>query len=83
MNEEKFNSLSKEEQMRLSSDFRKTVHDGEIVFVDDENAKSLTPQEAKVQLLKQRNELLASLGFATPNDAPNEEMSNDYPRHTR
>lgn len=83
MNEEKFNSLSKEEQVRLSSNFRKTVHDGEIVFVDAENAKSLTPQEAKEQLLKQRNELLASLGFAIPNDTPNEEMNNDYPRHTR
>lgn len=83
MNEEKFNSLSKEEQVRLSSDFRKTVHDGEIVFVDDENVKSLTPQEAKEQLLKQRNELLASLGFATPNDAPTEEMSNDSPRNIR
>ncbi len=83
MNEEKFNSLSKEEQVRLSSDFRKTVHDGEIVFVDDENAKSLTPQETKEQLLKKRNELLTSLGFVPPHDAPNEEMSNDYPRHTR
>jgi len=83
MNEKKNNSLSKEEQLHFYSEFRKTVHDGEIVFVDDENAKSLTPQEAKEQLLKQRNELLASLGFATPNDAPNEEMSNDYPRHTR
>lgn len=83
MNEEKFNSLSKEEQVRLSSEFRKTVHDGEIVFVDDENAKSLTPQEAKEQLLKQRNELLASLGFATPNDIPNEKKNSDYPRRTR
>lgn len=83
MNEEKFNSLSKEEQMRLASDFRKTVHDGEIFFVDVENAKSLTPQEAKEQLLKQRNELLESLGFATSNDDFNEEIGNDYSRNNR
>lgn len=83
MNEEKFSSLSKEEQMRLSSDFRKTVHDGEIIFVDDENAKSLTPQEAKEELLKQRDELLASLGFAAPNDDNNEKINIDYSRHNK
>lgn len=86
MDERKFYSLSKEEQASLSSDFRKTVHDGEIVFIDDKTAKSLTAEEAKEQLLNQRNELLLSLGYATPNDANNannEEMSNDYPRRSR
>jgi len=83
MNEEEFNKLSKEEQMHLSSEFRKTVHDGEIVFVDDENTKNLTTQEVREQLLKKRNELLASLNFTIPNDTPKEEKSNDYPRHDR
>ena len=55
----------------------------EIVFVDNGDAKSLTPEEVKEQLLKQRNELLSSLGFAIPGDASNEEMGNDYPRQNR
>ncbi len=82
MNAENFNKLSKEEQMRLSSEFRKTVHDGEIVFIYDKNAKSLTPQEAKEQLLRQRNELLESLGFAIPNDTQ-KEVRADYLRRGR
>ena len=80
MTQGEFNKLSKEEQRHLSSEFRKTVHDGEIVFLNDKNAKSLTPQEAKEQLLKQRDELLASLGFQIPNENKND-ASNDYSRH--
>lgn len=83
MNKEEYDKLSKEEQMRLSSDFRKTVHDGEIVFIDDENAKSLTPQEAKEQLLKQRNELLKSLGYEVSDDGIIIGKENDSPRRSR
>ena len=36
-------------------------------------------------LLKKRNELLASMGISVPstNETETNEMSNDYPRHTR
>lgn len=83
MNEEEFNRLSKEEQRHLSSEYRKTVHDGEIVFLEEKDAKSLTKQEAREQLLKKRNELLMSLGFAVPNDTNNEKIANKNTRHGR
>ena len=80
MNEEKFNKLSKEEQARLASDFRKTVHEGEIVFINDGNSRSLTEEEAAEQLLRQRDELLKLLGSTAPNEIHNEETKDNYPR---
>ena len=80
MNEKQFKSLSEKEQAHLSSEFRKTVHDGEIIFLDDKNAKSLTALEAKELLIKQRNELLMSLGYEVPDDSGDDL---DHPRQGR
>ncbi len=61
MTEEKFKKLPIEEQRHLSSEYRKTVHDGEIVFEDDPTARSLTPEEADEKLQKKMEEALAAL----------------------
>ena len=83
MNKEEFYKLSEEEQRRLSSEFRKTVHEGEIVFIYDEDSKSLTPEEVREKLIKQRNELLDSLGFSKNNNFNNKKINDDFPRHSR
>ena len=62
LNEKKFRTLSQEEQNHISSDYRKTVHEGEIVFVDEKSAKAMTPQEIEQKLLRERDELLKTLG---------------------
>ena len=59
MTEEKFKKLPIEEQMHLSSEYRKTVHDGEIVFEDNPTARSLTPEEVHEKLQKEMEETLA------------------------
>lgn len=82
MNKENFDNFSKEEQIKLSSDFRKTVHDGEILFENDKSTKSLTPEEVKEKLLYRRNELLKTLGYVIPNNDNSEEINKDYPRCT-
>ena len=81
--EKKYNELSEEEQRHVSSEFRKTAHDGEFVFSDDKNARSLTPQEAKEELIKKRNALLAKLGFSAPVDVTEESKDMDSPRRGR
>lgn len=61
MNETDFNKLSSEEQRHLSSEYRKTAHAEEVIFFNDENARSLTREEVKEKLLKKRDELLKEI----------------------
>ena len=83
MDKVKFYNLSEGEQKDYSSRFRKTVHDGEIVFLNDDSAKSLTPEEVKRLLIKQRNDLLISLGELGQNDEYGELCKNDNYRINR
>lgn len=61
MNKEEFDKLRPEEQRHLLSEYRKTAHAGELIFFDDENAHSLTTEETKQKLLKERDELLKQI----------------------
>ena len=54
-------NLNLEEQRHLFSEFRTTVHEGEIVFAEGENPYSLTQEEVKQKLIVQRDELLKQL----------------------
>ena len=68
MDEEIFNMLSKEQKIRLSSDFRKTIHSGEMIFSNESDVKKLSLEDQKFQLLKERDKLLEKLATKKANE---------------
>lgn len=68
----------------LENDNEKKIPEVEFTFRDEEKSEEERKKEIE-ELLKKRNELLASMGISVPsaNEQENNEMSNDYPRHTR
>lgn len=80
MNSEELNKLSDAQKKDLASDYRKTVHKGEIVFSNDRNEKSLTTSEAKEVLLRQRDKILASLKYGSSKESENKTLDEDYSR---
>lgn len=83
MNREELNKLSEDQRKDLASDYRKTVHDGEIVFSNNRNEKSLTPEEAKEVLLRQRDKILVSLGYGSSKESGSKNLDDDYSRRGR
>lgn len=58
----------------------------EVEFTFREEGKNEEERQKEIEeLLKKRNELLASMGIFVPstNETETNEMNNDYPRHTR
>ena len=68
MDNEKLN----EQTCERGAEYRMTMHVGDGVFSNDLNARSLTREEAKAELLRRKNELLEAIN-----------SSDDYPRQTR
>lgn len=68
----------------LENENEKKIPEVEFTFREEEKSEEERKKEIE-DLLKKRNELLASMGISVPstNETEANEMSNDYPRHTR
>lgn len=68
----------------LENENEKNIPEVEFTFREEEKSEEERKKEID-ELIKKRNELLASMGVFVPstNKAKINETSNDYPRHTR
>lgn len=68
----------------LENENEKKIPEVEFTFREEEKSEEERKKEID-DLLKKRNELLASMGISvlSTNETEINEMSNDYPRHTR
>ena len=68
----------------LENESQKNIPEAELSFRADGKNEEERQKEIE-ELLKKRNELLASMGIFVPstNETETNEMNNDYPRHTR
>lgn len=68
----------------LENGNEKKIPEVEFTFREEEKSEEERQKEIE-DLLKKRNELLASMGISvhSTNEAETDEMSDDYPRHTR
>ena len=69
----------------LENENEKKIPKVEFTFREDKNMSEEESKKKLEELLKKRNELFAAMGLSIPSteETDNNEMSNDYPRHTR